>query len=870
MRDDNDDIFRDPEFRYHKLLLLETVFPARYRKPVGRVTGWILVLYIAVFALPNIYQRIAARVTLPAALPEVGGQALPGTDMVAGVPELLPKELHFPGYLPFLGGHSVPLDPRTPRGNALFLLVLIIWLAMKMLSGYRNSYYYDVEAMLERGETGAQTAWTTPNFETCAVFWDVELGDLTRAFCRSRYGELVWARLGIARSDIEGYLRSRKQVVDWRQHYGEVRKIFTLRDLAAKLIVIDPDFYHFLFGLGIRERELEGAVEWVERGIKMRKQRERLWGRVTLGQSPSFGADFAYGAAYRVSRYSEDLSRRAVAGGSNFRFVYGSKEIGELEIILSRAKEANAILVGAEGAGKMDVLLDFARDIMNGFAHPGLAHKRVLAFHAAAMVANMKTKSELEVETLKVFKDAADAGNVILVLDDLPGFVESAAALGSDVVALIDPFLAGSDVHVIATADNARFHRIIEPSEGIMRRFETVLLTEPEDDAMVRIIEEAAEAAERRYHVRFSYPAVIEIVKSARNYLSGGQMPDKAIDLLEELVPWARAHVRGKETILLKKLDVLEYVREKTQIPVGEINDDERKKLTHLEELLRGQVVGQEEALSVIANAMRRSRAGVRNEKRPIGAFLFLGPTGVGKTETAKALANVFFGNESLLERIDMSEYQGEDGLNRMIGSMDGTTGTLPNLLREHPYGVLLLDEFEKTNPKVLDLFLQVFDEGVFHDAVGRPVNARNTIFIATSNAGSEVIREAIAQGIDLRAARGEIIDRVIAMGKYKPELINRFDGVILFHPLTTEDYAKIATLMLEKLRDRLREQHFELVINKPLVDAVMQRGVDPIFGARPMQRAVQDLVEQKVAERIIAGNLKEGATIEFTSEDFA
>ncbi|OGZ15589.1 MAG: hypothetical protein A3H76_03950 [Candidatus Lloydbacteria bacterium RIFCSPLOWO2_02_FULL_54_12] len=281
-------------------------------------------------------------------------------------------------------------------------------------------------------------------------------------------------------------------------------------------------------------------------------------------------------------------------------------------------------------------------------------------------------------------------------------------------------------------------------------------------------------------------------------------------------------------------------------------------------------VVGQEQALVVIADAMRRSRAGVRNMSRPIGTFLFLGPTGVGKTETAKALATVFFGNENALSRLDMSEYQGEDGLARILGGGEGATGALPLLLKEHPYGVLLLDEFEKANVKVLDLFLQVLDEGVFHDGKGKKVNARNTIFIATSNAGANEIREAVREGSDLEAVKKSIIDRIIAAGKIKPELFNRFDGIILFHTLTMEDYKRIARLMLEKLRRRLLEQNINLMLNDAVIDAVIAHGVDPDFGARPMTRAVQDVVEKKVAEKIIAGSLGQGATVVFTPEDFA
>ena len=759
----------------------------------------------------------------------------------------------------------MPLDTESPIGGAIFLLALSTWLMLQMLKFYQRSYHYHVEGLLERGKTGIQTEYTTPNFEVCDIYYQVHYGDLLKSYATSLYGRAILHRLGIDGQTIDTYLSNRRTVINYNERVGDLHDVFTLLDLSHVLVTADPDFYQFLFELGIRERELTGAAEWIERQLKKKKQRDRYWGRVSLGQAPSFGAEFAYGAAYALSRFGHDLSKQAVGGGSNFRFLYGNEQIKQLEIVLSRAKEANAILVGEDGSGKMDVILDFARDIMNGYTNPALTHKRVMAFDAKAFVSTMHSKQELETGLIKIMNDTVKAGNIILVIDDLPGFIQGGLALDADIMGVLDPYLSGSTLQMIATADNTRFHQFIEPNQSIMQRFEKVMLSEPAEASLVRIIEEVAEASERKNPIFFTYPAILEIIRSAQNYFSDGIMPDKAIDLLVEITPSMLS--RGGH--LVKKMDVLEFVKEKTNIPVGAISDDERERLLNLESHMKKLVIGQEQALTVIANAMRRSRAGVRSMNRPIGAFLFLGPTGVGKTETAKALAAVFFGNENAMSRIDMSEYQGDDGLNRMIGTMDGVAGTLPTLLKEQPYGVVLLDEFEKTNPKVLDLFLQVLDEGIFHDAQGKKVNARNAIFIATSNAGAPQIREAMKAGTDLESVKKSIIDEVIAQGKLKPELFNRFDGIILFHPLTREDYLRIAEIMLRKLQKRLREKSIDLVINDVLIEAVMLSGVDPDMGARPMTRAIQEVVEQRVAEKIISGKVNPGAKIEFTRADF-
>lgn len=857
------DFFRDPSYRFHKALVLEHTFPGYIRRWISATTGTILLLYIAFTLAPYVQGRLAGGVTLP--VPYTGALEHETVTLPAAQNIAIPKSVQISTVIPYIGGTTIPLSSNNPIGNGIFMISLAVWLAMKMLWFYFRSQYYLVEALLERGKTGAQTPYTTPNYEVCDIFYVTRYGDLAKSFIRSKYGKRILRRCGIDDETAERYLATRTRVVDFYKLESDLRHVFTLRDLTQKIVQLDSELRQFLFELGIREPELIGAAEWVERAIKKKKQKKRYWGKVALGQSPSFGADFSYGAAYTLGKYSRDLSREAISGGSHFRFVYGKEEIKQLEIILSRSKEANALLVGEEGTGKMDVILDFARDIMNGYVNPALHHKRVMAFDAKSFVAGMRSKHELETGLIRLMNDAVKAGNIILVIEDLPGFLQGGWALDADVFGILNPYLSGSDIQIIATADNARFHQFLEPNNAIMQRFEKIMLVEPAEEATIRILEEVAESAERKNKIFFTYPAIAEIVKSAEQYMTSGVMPDKAIDLLVELVPTMLA--RGEH--LIEKTDVLAFVHEKTKIPVGAISEEERARLMNLETLIKQLVIGQEHAADMIASAMRRSRAGVRNPNKPNGAFLFLGPTGVGKTETAKALATVYFGAEGAMSRIDMSEYQGADGLERMIGSMDGTPGTLAVMLKEQPYGVILLDEFEKTNPKVLDLFLQILDEGIFHDAQGKKVNARNTIFIATSNAGAAEIREAMKAGVNLIDAQKDIIDKIILSGKLKPELLNRFDGVILFHPLTVDDYKKIAELMLKKLQKRLREKSINLIINDALVDALLYHGVDPDFGARPMARAIQDVVEEKVAEWIIAGKLHPGSTLEFSRDDF-
>jgi ATP-dependent Clp protease ATP-binding subunit ClpC len=454
-----------------------------------------------------------------------------------------------------------------------------------------------------------------------------------------------------------------------------------------------------------------------------------------------------------------------------------------------------------------------------------------------------------------------NAGDVILVIDNLPKLILLAKQFNLKLAEIIEPYLASSSDQIIALSDTEYFHALIETDQTLTSRFENVMIKPLLQDEIVKIIAHEALSIEKKYEILFTYPAILEIAKSAENYFPDGVSSDKAEDLLTEISPWAIES--GINSI--GRDEVLDYVGEKINIPISSISANEKEKLLNLEDLLMKRVVAQKEAVFSVSSALRRSRAGIQNEKRPLGSFLFLGPTGVGKTETAKALADVFFGDEKLLLRLDMSEYQNDEALARLIGSQkNNTQGVLANMLREHPYGVLLLDEFEKTNKDVLNLFLQIIDEGFFSDVFGKKVMARNIMFIATSNAGADKIFEIVSAGKNLKDYETEIIANIIKQDVFKPELINRFDATILFHPLTKENLADIAKLMLQKVAKRLGEKGMTFSINKELIDFIATGGYNPTFGARPMNRLIQDTVDQNLADLIIRGNLTTGGTVSF------
>ncbi len=446
--------------------------------------------------------------------------------------------------------------------------------------------------------------------------------------------------------------------------------------------------------------------------------------------------------------------------------------------------------------------------------------------------------------------------------------MESLDNVGVIAAQILQPYFASNALHIIAMADTTPFRKVIESNAALMVHFQKIEVLEPDERRLLPILQEVAPVIEvqTRGSVLITYPALKKIAEAGVRYLVEGALPERAIVLMQELVNYAA----GRHVALIGPELVAEYVGKKTKMPMGAITKEEQEKLMNLEDRLHERVINQVEAISAIANTIRRARAGIEEPKRPIGSFLFLGPTGVGKTETAKALAAVYFGNEDSMIRLDMTEYQTEDAIERLIGSFDkNEPGLLASRMRSSPYGALLLDEFEKADKKVIDLFLQILDEGFFTDAFGEHVNMRNTIIIATSNAGAQMVWHLVEGNIDPSTKKSAIIAEIQQEGKFKPELLNRFDAIIIFQPLSQEHLKQVARLMLKKLADRLKEQqNITFAITDELIDETVRLGYDPTFGARPMRRFIQDKVEKVIAEKIIKGELSRGGSVVLGAKD--
>ena len=752
------------------------------------------------------------------------------------------------------GGRFVPYTHYVVGGCVVFAAG---WIVLTLLNAFYHSYYFlDLPTTLREPGIGGMIPLS---FDVASMVSGADAADPTLALVRSDFGLEVLVRLGLRAEDLEQFFTTRTTPSDTTLlEFGDT--VVTAPIFAEVIYKNDKTFAEFLFMHSIQDKDFTGACEWVAHMQGHAKRQQRWWGKDALGRTPGIGKQWSYGQTHHLDQFSTPLFASEGTGAAAT-----TKEVDQLENVLVRSRGSNALIVADQGSGEIDIIYGLLERIRSGTVLPQLESKRVLQFRAGAIIDEAGgDKTTFETTLMTVLNEAIHAGDVILLIDDLPSLLENARSIGSDLASLLEPYLTSSSVQIIATSDKGRYHETIEKSATLSNGFEVIRVAEKDAKLLVSILEDEVPHTEARTGVVFTFQAVEALAESVNRYFADAVPLEKAKDLLEEIPTTAQ---RSGKTLITRE-DVQSLVATKTGVPQeGAVNDVEKEKLLNLEAILHSHVIGQSEAIDAIATTMRRARAGLRNPNRPLGSFLFLGPTGVGKTETAKALEEVFFGAELPMLRLDMSEYSDAGALQRLIGSFDaGKTGTLVSLLRDQQYGVLLLDEFEKGSDDVHNLFLQVLDEGMFSDAQGKKVNARNTIIIATSNAGSDRIFALVSAGKDLAQEKDSFVTTLIDDKIFRPELINRFDGVILFHPLQKEQMTDIAKLQINKLAGRLATRGLKLSTTPELVDYLIRNGFDEKFGARSMNRVLQENIEKLLAESLIRGDVKTGSTVEVIS----
>src|SRR3989344_3706731 len=741
------------------------------------------------------------------------------------------------------------LPVASSKLAGLGLVLFSFWLIFSLLNCFYYSYYFK-----RSKETGRFA------FELALVVFGSPKDDITFGFVSSNLGrEILW-RCGIDRRSQKDFLSSRKfRLSDDKFRLPEDRSIFSA--YLKGLWVSDAEFKNLMLIRHVTEEEFLGAGTWTASVMFDVLKLKRWWDKENLLRTDSLGRDWSYGTSYSLMKYARPLRM----SGSIVDEGYHAEEAKLLDVILARSREANALIVGEYGVGKMEVLEELHRLVQKGESSDMLKGKQFWVFEVSLLSAATSDGQVFERELIKVLKESERAGNIIFVIPNLSVFLDAGNSYGISVLSLLTPFLSSSDMQIVGISNTDEYQRRLEPLGDIKQHFEKLTVQPAEENILVKMLESEVIHLENQVGVIISYPAVSEAVTAAKRYFVDRPVADAATDLLVE----SAAKAKEDKDFIVDKEDVLSAVKSKTGIPTGEVKKEEKDKLLNLETLLQERIVGQNEAVSAVSDAIRRARSGIGNPLRPAGSFLFLGPTGVGKTETAKALGEIFFGETSKMLRLDMSEYNAPDSLNRLIGSSEtNTPGTLVTLLRENPYGVLLLDEFEKTDSRVLDLLLQVIDEGIFSDMRGEKVSARNVIIVATSNAASDIIFRYLESGKDLSAVHDTVIDEIINRGIFKPELLNRFDGVVLFHPLDEKALREVSSRLLSHLIKRLKEKGVTLKISDSLISFLTKKGMDPKFGARPLNRVIQETVEQAIAKKMISGEISSGSEIELTEND--
>lgn len=561
-------------------------------------------------------------------------------------------------------------------------------------------------------------------------------------------------------------------------------------------------------------------------------------------------------------------------------------EILRVARILSQKRKNNPILVGEAGVGKTGIVEALAQRIASGQCPDFLREATIVELSVAALIAGTKYRGEFEARLQAVIKEA-EAPHLILFLDEIHTLVGAGAVGGSSMDAgnIFKPALARGSIRVIGATTADEYRRDIEKDPALERRFQAVWVEEPSRNEALEILRGLRERLEKHHSVRIEDDALAAAVDLSIRYLHDFRLPDKAIDLIDQACAVAMLRSfsapKGSDRALQQKIgrnDVAEAVAERCKIPVAQMGSDERERLLHIEEALSERVKGQSQAIKAVADAVRVSRSGMKDPNKPIAVFLFAGPTGTGKTELAKGLAEFLFGSESNLLRFDMSEYMEEHSVSKLIGSPPGYKdhdqgGRLTDAIRSNPYSVVLFDEVEKAHPRILDLFLQVFDEGILTDSRGRKASFRETLIILTSNLGSATAAPKKmgfgAAVTDQDASRG-LHDRVAAAIKLhlRPELLNRISRTVVFNPLNKKNVREIAEKLIAKLNARLGDQGFRLTLDESVYALLMKEGYSPEFGARPMERAVETLIAQPLARAILERSVdREGEIIARVSD---
>lgn len=692
---------------------------------------------------------------------------------------------------------------------------------------------------------------------------------------------------------------------------------------------------HILLAL-MQEQDSIAVKILASLGVNGQKLYEDIMAMLGEGSSNNSSSGDSKSTTPTLDKFSRDFTK--LASESKFDPIVGrDKEIERVIQILSRRTKNNPCLVGDPGVGKSAIVEGLAQEIYNGDVPSTLKDKRIVSLDLSSMVAGSKYRGEFEERIKKVIDEVKAAGNVILFIDEIHTIIGAGGAEGAiDASNILKPSLARGELQLIGATTLEEYRKYIEKDAALERRFQQVMVNEPSEEEAVEMLKGLRDKYEAHHKVKITDGAIEAAVKMSSRYITDRYLPDKAIDLMDEAASKVRlktytapsnvkeledrlaslekekeeaikteefekaAKVKKQQAELKEQLEnakkewdekntkseqivteeeIADIVSKWTGVPVQSLRQEESERLINLEKILHERVIGQEEAVTAVAKAVRRGRVGLKDPKRPIGSFLFLGPTGVGKTELSKALAEALFGDEDAMIRIDMSEYMEKHTVSKMIGSPPGYVGyeeggQLTEKVRRNPYSVILFDEIEKAHPDIFNVLLQILEDGILTDGKGKTVDFKNTIIIMTSNIGADKLDKKNAVGFSAKEDKERDYDKMKGImleelkQNFKPEFVNRLDDIVVFHSLEKDHLLKIVDLMICSLKERLNDLQLSLNFSQECKEFLVKKGTELKYGARPLRRVITKYIEDRLSEELLSGNILRGSKVDVFLED--
>ncbi|MEA1937251.1 MAG: ATP-dependent Clp protease ATP-binding subunit [Patescibacteria group bacterium] len=622
-------------------------------------------------------------------------------------------------------------------------------------------------------------------------------------------------------------------------------------------LIRDKSFKKYFKDRNIKISDARSTVIWVKSwsNVRVRLKRPRKIQHTVMNRA------WTARVTPELDRFSYDMTDQARSGLTGHT-VDRKNELDNLMRILERTSKNNALLIGEEGVGKTTIVKELANRMIKDQVFPSLQDKRLVVLDIGALVSGARAGGDLELRIRQLLEDMGKSGNIILYIPDIHNMAAAGSGEGFDASKILSPILSQGIFQIIGSTDYRNYHKYVEPRSDFANNFDQVKVEELDEEKTKEVLAVHSKFIEAREGIVMTYGAIKTATELSKRYIPDRLLPGKAIDLLSETAVEVRRRGAGE---VLRDKDIMKVITEKTGIPLVDINANEAEKLLNLEDKLHDRVIGQHDAIVAISSAIRRVRVGMKHKDRPIGTFLFLGPTGVGKTELAKALAEAYYGDENAMVRLDMSEYQTISSVEKLIGSSVGSSeggsgGILTEAIKRRPFSLLLLDELEKANRNVLNLFLQVFDDGRLTDNFGRTVDFTNTIIIATSNAGSGVISKIIVKEENSSNERILQMLEPYLLKSFAPEFLNRFTARIVFRSLSKQDVIAIAILQINNLAKRLdKAQGIKIEISPKALEKIANLGYSAEYGARFLQRTIQEKIENLIATKFLKGEIKRG-----------